>query len=218
MRYTLLLISLPALMSSVCAVDAQTIDTGPGTGGGFSIYEGQPLHGQTFTALGTGPETYLTSLSFGMGASSTLTFRVAIADWIAPPGSPGGTEAAVIGERLFESSIQTFLPGPGSTHFFFSFVSPLALTTGESYVALFDFRDAGEITRGYSRFADGGDTYAGGGAIVLVSSQVHASVSDNAFTATFVPTVVPEPDSFFLLGSGLAAIALAGVRRRKSRP
>ena len=185
-------------------------------------------YGQTFTVPGS--DNLLQSFSFfltDLSSGGDLRFQGYIAKWDTGIG-------ALTGPLLFQSAIQNGpAPGAGFTRYDFD-VGGLPLTSGDVYLAflstsgLFANIPIDQATAsvgvlqtnvdggiGTFRFNNSGDVFSS----LFLPSSWQMQDRDLAFEAVFdnvEPSVVPEPSTVLLLGTGLG-ILLLGVRRGRRR-
>jgi hypothetical protein len=197
----------------------------------------QFVTGQTFTApvgharLST--FSFFVNDYFGGGAyhADQLRFRAFVTLWDAVLSLPAegilfestsreGNASEAYVERAFNTGGLLLTPGATYIAFLSSLKDPTANLEGE------------QVMGGVQYVFNEGSNYPGGamvagtasnqtGAMDDLLSPLNTTLTDNgypydaAFTATFLPTQVPEPGAFLLLASGLALGGL--VRHRRSR-
>ena len=168
----------------------------------------QPVFGQTFAAPGT-PAPVLRSLTAPKGN-------------IVGPGTGGGdyvatiyaydvAAGAAVGPRLFAQALGPSFDG-------FSLALNLPVRPGAVYGLFFEGGSA-EV------FGTFGPDYADGALVSCTGNRsacapVSAALDVAGFAVTFGPaTTVPEPATWALLGTGLAAAAgVSGMARRRAHP
>lgn len=184
-------------------------------------------YGQTFIAPS---DNVLQSFSFflrDIGGGADLQFQGYVAAW-----DPALLRLS--GPLLFQSAVRS---GPSTSAFAqFDFeAGGVALTPGATYVAFVSSSGLfGSIPVTTARTSwgfiptDGTDAYPGGGFVFNNSGDVFSALSttswsplgatDLAFEMEFssvVPTVIPEPSTVLLMGTGMGLLFLGMVRKRR---
>ena len=188
-------------------------------------------YGQTFTAPTS--DNTLQSFSFflrDIGGGADLQFQGYIAAWDGTAGI-----SRITGPLLFESAVRS---GPSTATFArFDFdVGGLALTPGSSYVAFLSASGlfgsipptSAQTSWGFIPTV-GTDAYSGGGfvfnnsgndfSLLSTTAWVPLGSTDLAFEMVFdntAPTVIPEPSTVLLMGTGMG-ILLLGLSRKRRR-
>lgn len=189
-------------------------------------------YGQTFIAPAS--DNVMQSFSFflrDLGGGADLQFQGYVAAW-----DPTVGFSRLTGPLLFESAVRS---GPTTTSTFTRYdfdVGGLTLTPGVSYVAflsasgLFDAFPVEEALSSWGLVpTNGGDHYIGGGFVFnnsgndfgLLSSSAWSGfgTSDLAFEMVFEnavdPTVIPEPSTVLLMGTGMGILLLGLARSRR---
>jgi hypothetical protein len=218
-------------------VSAQTtIETASFWGGVSEIQPfGKPntaTYGQTFIAPST--DNVLQNFSFylrDLGGASDLEFQGYVAAW-----DPTAGVTRLTGPLLYSSPIRS---GPSTTQTFTQVqfdVGGLSLTAGSTYVAFISASGHFASTSLASATAswgfvptDGTDAYPEGGFVFLNSGDNFSllsttpwgtvGASDLAFEMVFdngeVPTVIPEPSTVLLMGTGMGILMLGLARKRR---
>lgn len=212
------LLAFAFLLTSAVSASAQTV----GSGGGSQISAwGKPntqTYGQTVTAVNSSFDSF----SFWLQGGSDLLFRAYIFAW-------DQTLLRATGSALFTS---VAMAAPGGTGFQQVFIGTggVSVLTGNMYVAFLS--TSGQAGSGSIPWeSTGGDGYTGG-AFVFINNGDDLSAwtnsawstnwqgpgSDLRFQASFSDglAVVPEPGSMLLMATGLAGLAAAGLRRRRT--
>ena len=184
-------------------------------------------YGQTFTVPAT--DNVLQSFSFFLrdfSSASELVFQGYVAAW--DPAT-----MVLTGPLLFQSSLRS---GPTTTTFTrYDFdVGGVPLTTGGTYVAFLSvsgFFNNIPVTDALSAWGNmqtsNMNPYPGGAFVVSNSGDSFSDLStfawgvqtsDLAFEVVLgeTPTVIPEPSTVLLMGTGMGLLLL-GVARRKRR-
>jgi hypothetical protein len=214
-------IALPTLVSASTVLTNAPAWNGVNGVASWGDSNNNPTFGQTIT-VPTNGDNVLTSFTFEIeGGASSMNFDANIQAW-------SGTGAA--GSLLF-SAVGTALPS--ASYSTYTFNPNVALTPGSVYILY--FTTVGVSQSNLDSFAWGAtftDTYSGGdfwfngadqsdpaagNASDLNSAQwsnARGAVYDLAFSATFTASQVPEPGSFVLSATALAAIGLLGILRK----
>ena len=196
-------------------------------GGGFIQSWGKDntqTYGQTIT---TPTDNILNSFSFWLGRTSTnypdpsepsLDFMAYVYAW------DGGASHAT-GPALYTSSVFTHNATPATPFTEYTFnTGGLSLTTGSVY-ALF-LSTSGLAGSGRIQWEATGEEYAGGNFVFLNNGENTSAwttdewsvyASDLHFEANFagVSTTVPEPSTWLMLVTGLLALGVVAMRRRR---
>jgi hypothetical protein len=205
-----------------------------GAGGGSFVQSwgkdaGTPntqTYGQTIT---TPTDNILTSFSFWLGRTSTnfpdpanpsLSFMAYVYEW-----SDGMSHA--VGPALYTSGVYTHDATPATPFTKYTFnTGGLPLTFGSVYA--FFLSTSGLAGTGHIMWeAATGDNYAGGHFIFINNGENTGAwtsdpwgsgfASDLHFEANFVgSTTVPEPSTWVMLVTGLLALGLVALRRRRN--
>jgi len=219
--------------ASATTLSAQTtIETTSFWDGGTAVSEfgkdNTATYGQTFTVPGS--DNDLQSFSFFLGdlsAGNQLLFQGYVAEWDAGANR-------ITGPLLYTSGVRSGpAVGTGFTRYDFD-TGGLSLVSGGQYIAFLSASEhfgAIPVADATARWGYlNADEYAGGGFwffnngddFSLLSSAswenfVGGGVDDLAFEMQFgeAGTVIPEPSTILLLGTGLVALAI-GVRRRRT--
>lgn len=227
---TLRIRSLAACLAGLAVgtpVLAQTTISAPGgsTIGSFGP-AATPTYGQTFTVPDTG-DTRLDSFSFFLlNAAPSMSFRGYVFSWDSGLGRAAG-------DALFTSAIFAGPAENGSTRYDVA-TGGLALMSNSVYVAFLSTSGLDGV--GQTSWASAGSNpYAGGAFVFLNGGQVAAQWTNESWTTNWEgagsdlqlemafnpaldPSVVPEPISVALLGSGHVAMGgIGAMRRRRQR-
>lgn len=194
---------------------AQTIDTRIGPPANWQA--GSNVEGQAFIA----PAQFFLNASLWVGSNTgTTIFRAFLAQWSGNPDLNDGTShsGSIIGSPLFTSDERS-VTGSGATQFDFN-LGGLALNTGTSYV-FYLAANSGNFTAYGEGFAD---PYLGGNAVYYPGNSGVSPTIETGYDAAFVgnfasasPVSTPEPGTLALMASGLAAVAIIGLRRRRTK-
>jgi hypothetical protein len=201
-----------------------------GAGGGGLIQswgkDNTQTYGQTIT---TPSDNILNSFSFWLGRTSTnfpdpsnpsLSFMGYVYEW-------SEAMSHAVGPALYTSGVFTHDATPATPFTEYTFnTGGLSLTTGSTY-ALF-LSTSGLAGSGRIQWESAtGDEYAGGHFIFLNNGENTSAwttdgwssqPSDLHFEATFagVSTTVPEPSTWVMLVTGLLALGVVAMRRRRN--
>lgn len=223
-----------AALLALVAASPTAAQTTIGAGGGSFVQSwgkdaGTP-NTQTYGQAITAPtDNILTSFSFWLGKTSTnfpdpsnpsLSFMAYVYGW------SEGTSMAT-GSALYTSGVYTHNATPDSpfTEYTFS-TGGLTLTAGNMY-ALF-LSTSGLTGDGHIQWeAATSDEYAGGHFIFQNNGESTSAwttsawgsgfASDLHFEATFASTTVPEPSTWVMLITGLLALGVVALRRRRGQ-
>jgi len=159
--------------------------------------------------------------TFGEVFTANANIWVGYLGYYNQPGGMNDTHPVGIFDAAGNLLTSTVVTGgsPYSTaNFLWNPVSPVELLAGDTYVIegvsnsdLYTWNDPGFTV--YSPITILGNNWILGNGLNFNGTGLINDVSDGYWGADFAPT--PEPSSFLLLGSGLAA--LAGLVRRKMR-
>ena len=209
-----------ALTAALGTAQAGTISTLPSTGNigffGAPSSGSTPTYGETFVATAA-LGLYLSDFTFYFqnNSAGTLAYQAQVYRW---------SGSGVIGSALFSTNATI---GPTGTSYvpITTQVNDLALLDQTSYIALFTTVNTGGSVGGL-RAQNSLDSSYPSGTFEYNNSATAAGLSGNwnnvgnfgdlTFTMNFdaAPSAVPEPDSLAL--AGLALLAAAVARRRKS--
>jgi hypothetical protein len=202
-----------------------------GAGGGDVAQSWGKDNSQTYGQTITVPtDNVLTSFSFWLGRTSTnfptpsepsLSFMAYVYEW-------STATSRATGPALYTSGLFTHNATPATPFTEYSFgTGGLSLTTGSVY-ALF-LSTSGLAGSGRIQWeAPGSDAYSGGDFVFQNNGEntglwttsawsTFSSAPDLRFEATFVgsSSVVPEPSTWIMLATGLLALGLVAMRRRR---
>jgi hypothetical protein len=189
-------------------------------------------YGQTFVAPAS--DNVLNSFSFflrDLGGGADLEFQGYVAAF-----DPTIGVSRIVGSTLFESAVRS---GPSTTASFTRYdfdVGGLALTPGSTYVAFLStsghfgaipLDDAiaswGQIqtavidpyVNGHFVFNNNGDDFSQLSTVPWISFDGADLAFELQFTGGAEPSVVPEPSTVLLMGTGMGILLLGVVRRRR---
>lgn len=224
------LVLIGSLLATPLAAQT-TIETTSFWNGSFNVFPfGKPetaTYGQSFT-VPVGDDV-LQSFSFflrDIGAGNQLLFQGYVSAW-------DGTAFHLTGPLLYTSGIQNGPPaGGGFTRYDFV-TGGTTLVSGQVYIAFLSvsghFGDIAPAEAGTDWGYLGVNEYAGGGfwfqnslddfSVLSTNEWTSFGGDDLAFELQFDqggPTVIPEPATVVLLGTGLGILLLGARRRRKS--
>jgi hypothetical protein len=184
---------------------AQAVVVNPPLDRALVLSSGQPIVGQSFVA----PSSGLTDFTFIVGGQqgSEFDFQAGI-----------GTVSGGVLNTLFLSAVQTGIGIGTYIPVNTILATPLAVTTGETYVAFLQYVSEPPtlgVAGGVDVYGDG-QAYHGSGGSLLPDPGTDLIFQAN-FT-TLAPVTAPEPASVTLLATGLIGVFGAAGRRKRTRP